>query len=165
MMNCLYLICPTDHLETVINTVFKGRNYFYTSLGNNLPPDEHTIAQISAIIECNNIGRLTFILSERNRIVLDAVNDQNFIKITGLRNAYADLRRHQKITGNYPATSSSNALIISSYLHQKIKELQELLRNRFRTPLLIDGKLYSMKEKCFKPVYSDLLFLQTESLN
>lgn len=88
MHRCLYMICPSDYLEPVINSRFKGHNYFYTSLGNTVVSDEDTLGQIAAIIEENSIQEITFVLSEDNNFVFDALNHQNFIEIRGLMDAY-----------------------------------------------------------------------------
>ena len=37
METTLFLLCPTDCLESKINEEFKGDNLLYTSLANNSP--------------------------------------------------------------------------------------------------------------------------------
>lgn len=43
MHKCLYLVCPTDCLEPIINNTFKQEHYFYTSLGNAFVADSETL--------------------------------------------------------------------------------------------------------------------------
>lgn len=55
MQKHLYFICPTDHLETVINNTFKQENYYCNSLGNSIKFDSEMVGQINVLIETKNI--------------------------------------------------------------------------------------------------------------
>ena len=46
METTLFLLCPTDCLESKINEEFKGDNLFYSSLANNYSFDSKTIRDI-----------------------------------------------------------------------------------------------------------------------
>jgi len=72
MCKCLYLICPTDYLESIINKNYPNNSIFYTSLGNSFLPDKETLKHLKELIVLHKITEIQFILSEDNPIVLDA---------------------------------------------------------------------------------------------
>ena len=85
MNTSLFLVCPTDYLETVINREYAGVNYFYTSLGNTSPNDLKTMETIKDLIKRHNITKIYFVLSEDNTVILNSVEAQSFSKIRGLQ--------------------------------------------------------------------------------
>ena len=85
MNTSLFLVCPTDCLETVINREYAGVNYFYTSLGNTSPNDLKTLETINDLIKRHNITKIYFVLSEDNKVILNSVKAQSFSKIRGLQ--------------------------------------------------------------------------------
>ena len=50
METTLFLLCPTDCLESKINEEFKGDNLFYSSLANNYSFDSKTIRDIEELV-------------------------------------------------------------------------------------------------------------------
>jgi len=92
----LYMICPTDHLESVINDRFNGPMFFYTSLGNTVAFTEKALGQIAELIEEKSIKEITFILSEDNNILQDALNSQSFVGTRGLYKPYSDFLEYKK---------------------------------------------------------------------
>ena len=62
----LYFICPTDHLEHIINDQLGGVNYFYFSLGNSLGFDVETLEQLSSFLNEKRIENISFVLSDSN---------------------------------------------------------------------------------------------------
>ena len=87
MLKHLYFTCPTDHLETVISESFDQENYFLSSLGNSVSFSSEFVNEVSSFIKAHSINKITFILSENNRIIAkgDKYNKEievkNFLKL------------------------------------------------------------------------------------
>ena len=119
MDKCLFMVCPTDHLEPAIDHWFEGFKYYYSSLGNTFSLDEKTLCHISDLIEKNGIGQIMVILSENNRIVLDALNKRQYVEITGLAEPYGHLIDHKKHVVNTWQAPNQSQLVLSRHLNQK----------------------------------------------
>lgn len=165
MQKHLYMVCPTDHLEPIIDSSFKGLKAFYTSLGNTMAMDRLTLKQIAVQIEKDNIQEITFVLSEDNHIVLDALNHQNFIEITTLKKAYPHFVKHQKTVTDSWQVHFQHAMILSYHLNEKIKELKRGLQGFPISQPLINGKLYSKAYRNFRQIYPHLTCINTAHLN
>ena len=50
MSNNLYFICPTDNLESIINSTFNEEKYYVTSLANSITFNHQFIKLTSNII-------------------------------------------------------------------------------------------------------------------
>jgi hypothetical protein len=159
MNRCLYMICPTDHLESVINNRFTEACYFYTSLGNMTSLNERTLRQIVELIEKNDIQEITFILSTDNNILLDALNNQCFIETRGLNKAYGDFLKYKTQIAEIWSTHRKKDLIISYHLHQKIKVLRTGLSEFLLNIPDINGQIYSKSNNSFRPIHSPVVFL------
>ena len=96
MIKRLYLLCPTDCLEPVINSTFKQENYFYFSLGNSFIVENNTIESIKKIVKDHHIQEISFVLSNKNHIVIDALGTQDFLNMRGLRSLYNQLIKQKK---------------------------------------------------------------------
>ena len=66
MNSTLFVLWPTDCLESIINIEYKGKNYFYTSLGNTFTYDLTTLGFIKALIDKHTIRKIHFVLSDNN---------------------------------------------------------------------------------------------------
>jgi len=88
MKQCLYFICPTDYLETIIERTFDQENYFYSSLGNSVIFTKDELSEIKKLICSKGIREISFVLADDNPIVLDALANQNFSDIRGLKKFY-----------------------------------------------------------------------------
>ena len=165
MQNCLYFICPTDHLEAVIDCTFRHRSYYYTSLGNSVIFDGNTIRQLKSLIRKNNIGEVAFVLSHDNRIVLDALGGQDFSEIRGLNNFYNEIKRQKRYSEESWQICNRQFSILSYYLNKKIKELHAELDRLFADQINISGKIYNKQEHVFADIYSDLICRKRLSLN
>lgn len=161
----LYMICPTEHLESLINNRFEGQKYFYTSLGMTYSLDKLTVEQIAMLIKKQYIDRVTLILSEDNAIVLDALSSQNFVSITGLKASYERLQEQKKKALGVWPTHIQHAMFLSYYLNYKINELQNSLQEFGIDSLKIDGKLYSRAYDSFRNIFSDLVCFNPNQLN
>lgn len=165
MCKCLFLICPTDHLEPIIRNRFKGRHYFLTSLGNTMHFDKGTVGQVAALIEKKSINEITFVLSEDNEIVLDGLRKQQFKGIRGLNRAYKHLENSKIEVMNSWESHQQHAMILSYHLNKKIKELRRELNLIPAIQPNINGKLYSKAYNSFKSIYSELVCVNSNTLN
>jgi len=165
MHKCLYMICPTDQLESVITNRFGGSSYFYTSLGNMVSLNERTVRQIAKLIEKNSIKEITFILSTDNNILLDALNSQYFIETRGLCKAYGDFLSYKTQVAEIWRTHRQMDLIISYHLNQKIEALEIGLSEFLLDIPDINGQVFSKSSDSFKLIHSQIAFLNSCQLN
>ena len=115
MNTSLFLVCPTDYLETVINREYAGVNYFYTSLGNTSPNDLKTMETIKDLIKRHNIMKIYFALQD-NTVILNSVEAQSFSKIRGLQGHKKIMnfeKKNPKYFGNQTTQHSQLCHIIS----------------------------------------------------
>ena len=85
MQKNLYFLCPSENLEAVIEKSFPQENYFLSSLGNSISFSDDFILDINSLIESKGIGKITFILSNNNRFILDAMKNQEFNILKNLK--------------------------------------------------------------------------------
>ncbi|MEM8969577.1 MAG: hypothetical protein AAGE93_24380 [Bacteroidota bacterium] len=165
MRKHLYFICPTDHLEPLINNTFKQENYYCTSLGNSVKFDNDMVRQIDDLIETENIREITFVLSSDNRIVIDALGNQEFANLHGLDNFYYEIAKQKERLKLQWKSSDLRIPILSYYLNMKVKELQPKLSNRFAGQIKINAKIYKRQEDIFRDVCLDFINREFFSLN
>ena len=165
MQKHLYFVCPSDYLETVIDNTFRQENYFYTSLGNSMIFDADTIEELIRLLKTKNIREISFVLSDDNCIVQDALEKQDFSGIVTLNNFYDEVIAHQKHSEVLWQICSRKFLILSYHLNNKIKELKSGLENVYLNNLKINGIIYKRPEEKFYDIYSDLICREFFYLN
>ena len=152
----LFFLCPTDCLESIVNKNYKGKNYFYTCLGNNSSFD-------SILLE--SIRNIYFVLSEQNKIVVDAMEGQTLPQISGLQNLFNAIKLNKRQSKLFWKTSDSVHPVLSYYLNQKIIQLQANLSCTITQGLTLQGKIYIKSQNKFIDTYPDLVCLRKYSLN
>lgn len=165
MHKCLHLVCPTDCLESIINDRFEYENYFYTSLGNSVMFDGNTLCIIERLIKKHDIREVSLVLSINNRVVFDALENQKFSKIRGLKSFYANIKNQKTHSIALQHLNNKQFVFLSYYLNKKINKLKLGLNEGFIKPLKISGKIYNKKENSFNCIYSDLIYLEKYHLN
>ncbi len=165
MRNCLFLLCPTDGLEPIIKNRFNHENYFYTSLGNSFIYDSKTIACIKEIINTHNIKAIYFVLSADNQIILDALGNQDFSDIRGLKNFYKEITVQKEHVEETLYTGNLQFSVLSYHLNKKIKKLELELYGLRNHSIKIRAKVYNRQEDLFLTIYSDLICLEKHHLN
>ncbi|RNC90148.1 MAG: hypothetical protein ED555_12015 [Allomuricauda sp.] len=161
----LYFICPTDHLEPVINESSDNGSHYYTSLGNSVVFTKYTINQIEHLIAKYNIEEATFILSSTNPIIRDALERQDFSGIRGLNGFYDEIARQKRYSKVLWQEHNNQFIILSYYLNKKIEELQHKLKAQFANQIKITGKIYDKKKNTFDEIYPNLVCTKFFSLN
>jgi len=165
MRKHLYFVCPTDHLETVINSNFQQENYFLTSLGNSVTFNPQLIEEINLFIATKRITEITFILSDTNKMITDALKSQTFNEVRGLKRFYDVITEQKKCTAIVWQTLDIKVPIISFCLNLKIKELKLRLNSSIRGGVKVNAKIYNSRKNTFNEIYADLLHLAYFSLN
>lgn len=165
MQKCLYLLCPTDCLEPIINNTFKHQNYFYTSLGNSFISDCETIEHIKQVVKKYNIKKICFVLSLDNLIIEYVLKHQDFSKIKGLKSVHNEVITQKNRSKTISQTGNDQLSFFSYYLNQKIKGLNLELNNLFNQSIKISGKIYDRKKEIFTNIYSNLICIEKYHLN
>jgi len=158
MENNLFLLCPTDGLESVINHSFKGRNFFFTSLGNSLFLDKGILFDIEELIRKLEITSVYLILSKYNLFINDALSKQKFYEIQGMKNFYHEIYNLKKDSENSWQKDNQLYLVLSYYLEKRIKELKNKLSIIGKDSLKINGKIYNLQQGVFVQTYFSLLY-------
>ncbi len=161
----LFLLCPTDCLETIINMEFSSKNYFYTSLGNAFLSERETTENIKSLIAKHEITNICFVLSMENEIILDAMRGRFFYKIKGLNDLYAQIEKEIESSEVMFPTASREFSVISYFLNHKIRELEMELGSSSSQKINFSGHVYSAFEDSFRPIYSPLTCLEKYNLN
>lgn len=165
MQRHLFFICPTDHLETVINDAFKQENYYFTSLANSVAFGSESARQINGLIEKNRITEITFVLSDDNHIIKDALKTQVFLKVRGLKQFYNEISSQKNRLKQLWQPSDLGIPVLSHYLFLKVKDLQENLSPWLVPQIQVNAKIYSSKKNTFRAVHPILLFRDHLILN
>lgn len=161
----LYFICPTDHLETIIDRSFKQRNYYYTSLANSLKFDEKTINYLKALIKNRNIEEITLVLSENNPIFRDALANKGYSEVPDLRDLYREITVQKEYANKIWQKYNCPYIVLSYYLNKKVRDLRLQLSNLAHGQLKIKGIVYDKEKSVFNEIYSDLICREYFSLN
>lgn len=136
MINTLFLICPTDYMEPLIEEYFVGNKYFYTSLGNSIHlSDDNTFGQIKQFIRKRNISKIVFVLKENNKIFKEVINHSSFEEIRSLGDLYHEVKHHKSLVSHHANKAVGRKLCIFSFLSNKVLSLKIMLKDNF---LLVD---------------------------
>ncbi|MDC8005857.1 hypothetical protein POV27_17520 [Aureisphaera galaxeae] len=165
MHKTLFLLCPTDCLEAKVNNTFRQENYFYTSLGNSFVSNLETLRSIKELIEKHNIRKISFVLSNDNEIILDALEGQFFSGVRGLETFYNEIMEQKEHSDLSWRTGDRQFALLSYYLNKRIRELRLQLCSFFRFPFEINGRIYDRYDDTFIAIYSDLICIEKYSLN
>jgi hypothetical protein len=162
----LHFICPTDYLEpTIESSFFEDENYFMTSLGNSLVFDDDNFEEIRAFIKAKNITKITFVLSNTNSVILDALHHTNALHIHGLDIFYSEIEYQKYRTHLLLGNADIEIPVISYHLFHKMNELITRLRLAHIHHLNINAQIYDRESHCFNEVFSDVFYQKHFSLN
>ncbi len=161
----LYFVCPTDNMETLVNNNFDQDNYYVTSLGNSIPFDMSLIEEISALIEVKRIRNITFVLSNENRLLIDAIEHQTYTGLQGLDDFYSLIGRYTKDFTKMWRTNDLHTQVLSFYLDMKTNELRSKLNSWLANELTIDAKIYDTQSHIFNNISVNRHQLQPFNLN
>ncbi|WP_299060442.1 hypothetical protein [uncultured Polaribacter sp.] len=165
MQKCLFLVCPTDCLERVINKTYNNNHYFYTSLGNSVQFNKENLEAIKKLVLKNKLKKIFFVLSNENNIISDAIEKQNFITTRGLNTLYSEIKKQKNNSKMCSFRGINQSILLSYYLNLKIKELKTKLEKVGVKSVKINGKIYHNLEHKFKNIYPDLICLKKYNFN
>lgn len=165
MRKHLYFVCPTDHLEVVINNLFHQENYYLTSLGNSVTFNPGLVEEINSLIETKCITEITFVLSDNNQMIMDALKNQRFNKVKGLKRFYNAITRQKNCEEGVRQIVDIRIPIISYYLNLKIRELKLQLNNGLSDTVNVNAKIYTKHNHTFNKIPTNLLYLEHFRLN
>ena len=83
MNSSLFLYVQQIFLEPIIETKYKGANYFYASLGNVLTFDLSTLENIKNLLNKKDIRKIYFVLADDNKIFLMHLKNKICLKLEG----------------------------------------------------------------------------------
>lgn len=164
-MRYLNFVCPTDCLEITIEKRFRGDNYFFTSLGNSISFDYDTVDNIISLIKNKQITDINFILSDKNRILLDAIHYRNHKDMRGLGAFYhriLDCLTNSNILYKH---ENNLALTISYFLNDQINNLVSELKSDSFLDIRIKGWIYHNKLSTFSDILPDMVYQEKRCLN
>ncbi len=165
MQKNLYFLCPSENLEAVIEKSFPQENYFLSSLGNSISFSDDFILDINSLIESKGIGKITFILSNNNRFILDAMKNQEFKYIKELKEYYKTIEKRKVLTIKSYKNKNFTSLITSHILKTKINELNSNLFDWIRNKISIEGKIYDPTKNMFFDVRINIIEPESLFLN
>ena len=165
METTLFLLCPTDCLESKINKEFKGDNLFYSSLANNYSFCMNTVANLEELIINNDIKEIYFVLSTQNKIILDTIAGQSLSQIRGFQNFDHLTNKHKELSELFWNSTDTKRVIISYFNNHKIEQLKENFRSDINRLVRIKGKIFFKTENEFLNINSKLVCLNHLNLN
>lgn len=124
-----------------------------------------TIESLKNIIRKHNIKEISFVLSNNNDIINDALGTQVFSSIRGLNALYNQIIKQKKHTEILWKNTNNPFSILSYYLNCKIKELQFELGSIINSKLKINGKIYNQIENTFEKIHPELICIEKHYLN
>ena len=146
----LYFVCPSDNLEGLIDKKFPQENYFLSSLGNSISFSKDIMQEVNALIELKGINKITFILSDDNKLIFDGLRNQNFENINILKKLYNNISDYKKLTSKVYTQGNLQILVTSNLLNEKIKEIKLSLYDWLSSKVNIDAKIFIRKSEEFK---------------
>lgn len=161
----LYFICPTDHLETTITATFGQESFFYTSLANSTVFDSGSIGQIIGIVEKENINQITFVLSQDNQLILNAIRKHSYPNLQGICHLYNAIGNQISNLNPNEKGIRFESFVFSHYLDRKINELRGILNRWFIDNITINALIYSKENNLFFDAKSDFFRLHQFNLN
>ena len=163
MFNKLYFICPTDNIESIINSKLNDNNFYITSLANSITFNYDFIKELHSIIESKKISEITFVLSDDNKLINDALENKKFKNIRSLNHLNLKISS-QKNFFKESTISEIRLDLISYLLNQKTYELKKIT-DSLGLELDINAIVYNKEVNEFTKVKSKLLNLEFFNLN
>ena len=164
MFNKLYFICPTDNIESIINSKLNDNNFYITSLANSIIFNYDFIKELHSIIESKKISEITFVLSDDNKLISDALENKEYKNIRSLYHFYLKILSQKNFFKKKSTISEIRLDIISYLLNQKKIELKNIT-DSLGLKLDINAIVYNKDVNEFTKVKSKLLNLEFFNLN
>lgn len=152
MRKHLFFICPTDFIEPAINHAFGEDNYYLSSLGNSIAFDPDMVSEVNDLLQSKSIKDISFVLSDDNRMISDALGNKKFSAISGLDGFYRHMSKQKACCeGKWP-TCYHQFLISCYYLHHKTLQLRVEMGEELTDQVQITAKIYKREEQIFRDI-------------
>ena len=119
MFNKLYFICPTDNIESIINSKLNDNNFYITSLANSITFNYDFIKELLSFIEAKKISEIAFVLSDDNKLIKDALENNKFKNIRSLNHLNLKISSQKNFFKKESTISEIRLDLISYLLNQK----------------------------------------------
>ena len=160
----LFLVCPTDCLEGIINQKFKSINFFYTSVGNSFCIDNKTIDNIKELAIRQGIKNIDFVLSLNNTFISNTSSQEIKLKDEILNRYQQEIKDKKEQVKIIDQEGNNQHLLLSYILNDKIKQLEYQLADSIKK-IKIAAKVYNRVTNDFLDVYSELFNFQKYNMN
>ncbi len=152
--NCLFMICPTDNLESVLRQSCSSKAFFYTALGANFRWDIDTQQSLITLIENQKITQVIFITKYTNIFYREVLEPE----IEPFFNVSETLLQMDRTLPDYFLNQSHPILRIMLFAS---RHLQRQQKHIIETPILgkalkkniisIQSFVYHPKNRIFYP--------------
>ena len=130
-----HFVCPTDHLEAVIESHFDGDHYFVSSLGNTIDFNLKFANYLSKLIETKGITEISFVLAEDNLVLHNIEKIETFRGLRGLHTFYGSILKSEIHAKEILALKKRLNKIYAKHTKREEEEINKALeRDNFMTP-------------------------------
>lgn len=161
----LYLVCPTDSLEPILDHYSDQAAYYYGSLGNAYSFDAIVLEELKHLITTKHITEISFVLSADNAIVLNTSEQVLVSSSNSWQHLYGQIAAQKTQVQKVWQHSENSFLLLSYYLQSKIKELNNQIKHWAIKLPAINGKIYCKPTHSLKTIYTDLILIKDQQLN
>ena len=165
MVNQLYFICPTDGIESKINGKFDHENYFVSSVGLSFSFNSEFLDELFKLIIEKNIDRVTFVLSDQNKIVTEIIDGKDYSIIQELNKSKSQV--HKEFQAKKMHWSSDDLIlpIIAKFLESRAQDLKSKLIGWSLPNIKVETKIYRSNTNQFSNLPSGLFEREAYNLN
>ena len=161
----LHFVCPTDHLEAVIESHFDGDHYFVSSLGNTIDFNLKFANYLSKLIETKGITEISFVLAEDNLVLHNIEKIETFRGLRGLHTFYGSILKSEIHAKEIGHEFRSKLPKVYDCLCLKVQEFNTQVSKRCCKTVHVTAKVYHRQSNIFKEVSSHMLLIKHICLN
>ncbi|MEM7656823.1 MAG: hypothetical protein AAF399_11895 [Bacteroidota bacterium] len=121
--------------------------------------------EINALVESKQITAITFVLSDDNPVILDALGDRTKANTRGLSTFYAEITRHRSRFPLLWQSSKPDLSLLSYLLNSNIAELKLQLNTWQIDQIRIDAHVYHRHRNEFREVSGESFYRELICLN
>ena len=125
-----------------------------TSLGNSISFDQEMTMTVNDLIAVKNIRQISFVLSDNNRIVTDALSKKSFSDLVDLNKFYRNIDRQKRQCEEVWPPNYHQFLISSYFLNHKLMQLRAQLDEDLKSQIHLSAKIYKRKQGIFRDICS-----------
>jgi len=126
--------------------------------------DEDVIREIKWLLIRKQIDEVSFVLSEDNRLVLDALGNRDFSILSGVQCFYEEVVKKKENSALW-CIHNRPFLISSYYLNTKMRALELHLKDNDFCQLEINARIYRRDQRTFRAVFPHSMLSDSFTLN